>query len=329
VSNTAMGPLLAHIEVQEDYGNGFDSRYGGYGAGFARTQLNAGYIQWAGLTAGKHASFYDFIGGSINTWDDFISPDHTGTPTELIAYTASFGGGFAATLSLEAPQGTGTANSLGAGAYTAGGNRTPDIVGALTVSQSWGSAQLSGVMHNSRGSTIGPAVSEDIWGYGILGGVKFNIPGMPGADLKLQGAYAYNAPAYGGGNGVGDFNLAGQAGESGLPLFGADFIVGGAAGTTIYNNTTWSVAGGLDLPVSPSFKVSPELSYGSTSYGGWGSQTAFVGGGTLEWTPVKNLVFDLDLLYLTGSYKEPGAAVPVAKTNFDGFNGKLRIERDF
>ena len=93
VTNTAMGPLLAHIEIKANSGVGFDPL--GNGA-----VLNAGYVQWAGITAGKHGSFYDYLAGG-DTWKDFFSPDHSGTPINLLAYTASFGGGFSATVSLE------------------------------------------------------------------------------------------------------------------------------------------------------------------------------------------------------------------------------------
>ncbi len=51
VTNTAMGPLLAHIELRANAGDSrFDSTSG--------AALNAGYVQWAGFTAGKHSSFY-------------------------------------------------------------------------------------------------------------------------------------------------------------------------------------------------------------------------------------------------------------------------------
>jgi hypothetical protein len=59
----------------------------------------------------------------------------------------------------------------------------------------------------------------------------------------------------------------------------------------------------------------------------------WVGGGVLEWVPVNNLVFDLDLLYETGTQAAPvgwaGVGPNAWKSHFDGFNGKLRIERDF
>jgi hypothetical protein len=314
VSNTGAGPLLAHIEVQEDYGVGFDSRYGPGGAS-NRTQANSAFITWAGLTAGKHGSFYDYFAGGP-AWDDFISPDHSGGPINLIAYTASVGGGFAATLSLEAPEGPGT-----------DGFRSPDIVGQFKLTQAWGNAQLSGVAHDvDDGSTGGP----NTWGFGVLGGLTFNIPGYTGASLKLQGVYAYDAINYSGLTSPGDYNYngVGEAGVLGIP---GDVLSSTATGG---NSSAWSVAGALTLPFSSSFSVTPEASYGSVTYGsGSGVKaSAFVGGGVLEWVPVKNLVFDLDLLYINGSCTAgisncPG--IPFAKTNYDGFTGKLRIERDF
>jgi hypothetical protein len=302
VSNTGAGPLLAHVELQGDYGRGFDSQYGYSGSPNARTQINSAFITWAGLTAGKHGSFYDFFAGGP-AWDDFISPDHSGGPVPLIAYTAAFGGGFAATLSLESPEPAGSE-----------GFRSPDIIGQFKLSQSWGGAQLSAVAHD--GNNIG----DDTWGYGVLGGLTFNIPGYSGAVLKLQGVYAYDALAYSGLGSPGDYNYSGFSGENGVLGLNGDKYLGA-------NSSAFSVAGALTLPLSAMFTVTPEASYGEVTYSDniGVKASAFVGGGVLEWVPAKNLVFDLDLLYINGNYT-PYAA---AKTNYDGFTGKLRIERDF
>ena len=70
--------------------------------------LNTGYLTWAGITAGKAQSFFSFVGGGDN-WANFSSPDRKGFNEPLLmAYTASFGGGFSATISAESP-GTGRA----------------------------------------------------------------------------------------------------------------------------------------------------------------------------------------------------------------------------
>ncbi|MGA2485471.1 MAG: porin, partial [Roseiarcus sp.] len=216
VTNTAMGPLLAHIELQGDSG---DSRFDAGSPG-ADVTLNAGYVQWAGITAGKHGSFYDYLAGG-DTWKDFFSPDHSGTPINLLAYTATFGGGFSATVSLEQnesvsgfagaadnigfPFGSSNFFILGTGNVTsisgkALGVRAPDIVASLDVTQSWGGAHLAGVAHNDRYSIAGtinetlfpianPTIaslesSADTWGFGVIGGVTFTLP-MLSAGSKI------------------------------------------------------------------------------------------------------------------------------------------------
>ena len=86
-----------------------------------------------------------------------------------MAYTASFGGGFSATLSVEGPGSNGASGGgtqSGAPDYTNpggnqgpqgpfnafstefGGEKWPNFVGALHVKQGWGEAQVSGVIHN-------------------------------------------------------------------------------------------------------------------------------------------------------------------------------------
>jgi hypothetical protein len=51
LTNTAMGPLVAHVELRASAG---DSHFD-WASGPA---LHAAYVQWAGFTAGKHNSFY-------------------------------------------------------------------------------------------------------------------------------------------------------------------------------------------------------------------------------------------------------------------------------
>src|SRR6185312_16251397 len=148
-SNTAYGPLIAHFDINSEAANGFDALSNA-------TYLNTGYVTWAGITAGKAQSFYSFVGGGDN-WANFASPDQKGfNEPDLLAYTASFGGGFTATIAAQSP---GSNGSSGGGTDIAGpgglntslhygGQRWPDFVGALHVKQGWGEAQISGVIHN-------------------------------------------------------------------------------------------------------------------------------------------------------------------------------------
>src|SRR5260370_4891975 len=146
-SNTAYGPLIGHFDINSDLGSGLDSPNGSF------TYVNTGYVTWAGITAGKAQSFFSFIGGGDN-WNNFFSPDRKGfNEPNLLAYTASFGGGFSATISAESNQKMGdNFESIAGGSNmpginsTFGGQRWPDIVGALHVKQGLGEAHVAGVL---------------------------------------------------------------------------------------------------------------------------------------------------------------------------------------
>ena len=100
-SNTAWGPLIGHAEIQGDVSNGLDPLQGNPTNNIF--YINTAYLTWAGVTAGKAQSFFSFIGGGDN-YANFFSPDRKGfNEPLLLAYTASFGGGFTATLSAESP----------------------------------------------------------------------------------------------------------------------------------------------------------------------------------------------------------------------------------
>jgi hypothetical protein len=140
--------------------------------------LDKAFIQFAGLTAGRATSFFDFYGND-HAW--FGIPGSARDSTNLLAYTASFGSGWSATISMEDPLErrypltsglTGTIFNSAGGAVSAiqaipaldpitgaptgvllGSqqvNEVPDFVGTLRVDQAWGSAQLSAAMHQVR-----------------------------------------------------------------------------------------------------------------------------------------------------------------------------------
>jgi len=85
-------------------------------------------------------------------------------------------------------------------------NRMPDVVGALRVDQGWGSAQLSGAVHQISvqsapipagaantfaGANFTGFTPDTEYGFAVQGGVKFNLPFIaPGDLLYLQAAYA-------------------------------------------------------------------------------------------------------------------------------------------
>src|SRR3954453_10979785 len=219
-------------------------------AGQAQHQivLDKAFIQFAGVTAGRATSFFDFYANDLGWFG--IGGGSDRASTNLLAYTASFGSGWSATLSLEDPverrypviTNLGTAANGGGATFlppapvnaifnpitglplnVAGDgtgsafvgqqqrNAMPDIVAAVRVDQPWGSAQLSGIVHQISvlGATIplnGPGLTtpnlfqgatffgfrpDTEYGYGIQAGVKVNLPMIaPGDLLYLQAVYA-------------------------------------------------------------------------------------------------------------------------------------------
>ena len=63
--------------------------------------LDKAFIQFAGFTAGRAASFFDFYAHDLEFVASSLGSDISST--NLLAYTATFGQGFSATLSVEDP----------------------------------------------------------------------------------------------------------------------------------------------------------------------------------------------------------------------------------
>jgi hypothetical protein len=335
-SNTAYGPLIGHMDINSDLGNGLDSPRGN------NTYVNTGYVTWAGLTAGKAQSFYSFVGGGDN-WNNFFSPDQKGfNEPLLLAYTASFGGGFTATIAAQS-QGTNGGSGGGTnmtGGYSSGGNgpsvpgpttfggqRWPDIVGALHYKSGWGEAQVSGVIHNVNVRDYGYyndggcgivglalcGASESKVGWGVDAGLKYNLPSFgAGDDILVTGSYTQNAAWY---SGLPDA-MNGENGQ--VNGNGQAMILGDAYFNPLTNSWStpraWSASMLLEHHWSPTFYTDLEGSVGGISWSGQSGGTCTLGscigtglisprsftylvGADIGWNPVTNLNFDLELMY--------------------------------
>jgi Porin subfamily len=356
VSNTAYGPLVAHGEYQFNHGGGFDNA----GTGGSDGGLNRAYVTWAGITAGKIDSFFSFTGGGL-AWNNFFSPDRKGfDQPDVLAYTASFGGGFSATISIEDPynsgsngnnisvlQGGGTGTYMGyLGSATEQGLRVPDVVGSLDVKQAWGTAHLAGVLHNIRADgTFGANATQasiDKYGYAIDAGVSFNIPNLPaGSMVGVTGSWSQNADRYGGlpdaMNGEeGAVNGNGQN----MAIADAFLNSNGSWATP----TSWSVSGYAAFQVTPQVNLGIEGSYGENTWSGKQAisalydSKAWLIGGIAHYDPVKNLDFEFELLYENVRNSQPTAYVAgnpaLGQTttwqgNADGFQARFEVTRNF
>ena len=302
-SNTAYGPLIGHFDINSENGNGFDNTGNS-------TYLNTGYLTWAGITAGKAQSFYSFTGGGDN-WANFASPDQKGfNEPDLLAYTASFGGGFSATIAAQSQGGNGGSGggtNMGGGnigvnggtpsLISFGGQKWPDIVGALHVKQGWGEAQISGVIHNVnvQDNTYNVAPFNEVTGslgcgidnslacnathqqigWGIDAGVKVNLPSFgAGDDFLVTGSYTQSAVWY---SGLPDMMWGenGQVNGNGQPMYMQDAFFNPITNSWA-RPTAWSVSALIEHHFTPQFYLDLEGSVGQLKWSNQGGGCSFL-----------------------------------------------------
>ena len=322
------------------------------------------FVQFAGLTAGRVGSFYDFYTGDIN----WIGVSNGGSivnisgAVNLFAYTATFGQGFSATLSAEDPlsrrqlvtNGVNVATNVPGGNPFApatsyyGGSQVPDFVANIRADQAWGSAQVSGVLHEVNTialATTGGGVLTNVsakYGYAVNGGVKINLPMLAAGDqLWLQASYASGATQFTIGPA---WNGIGSNGSGVIDNYNASKLV---------DATAYGVAGG-----SPSIKLAQSfgafagiLHYWTPTirqgvFGGYGMVdqgkaaintlttpsrfTQYQIGSNVIWSPVKGLDIGAEVQYLHNSNNLPTAvASAFAYKNSDAVIGRVRVQRDF
>jgi hypothetical protein len=160
-----------------------------FGRAQSNVYLDKAFIQFAGFTAGRAASFFDFYAHDLEIFGA-TAGSNTGS-TNLLAYTATFGGGWSATISMEDPVArrqplfadTAAGSAISGSpsftqlagpftqavpyAFNAAGTPTraalfdvsqrelvPDVVAAIRYDASWGAAQVSAAMHELRGGNL-------------------------------------------------------------------------------------------------------------------------------------------------------------------------------
>jgi len=263
-------------------------------AGKAQTtvDINRAFVQLGGLLAGRSQSYFDFYAGDLELTGTTAGSSMT---TNLLAYTASFGGGFSATLSIEDPverrnliAGTGAtiygvpyvtpAANAGVGATNYAGSGMPDVVGVLRVEQGWGVAQLSGAIHQVR--TVGTSAVAGVvtsaggfaagteYGFALNAGVKINLPMIAAGDqLWLQATYTKGATTYVISNpfGWGTNGLAGGGNVGALNVVDAVINPNGAAGN-MQLTTAWGLTAAFLHYWTPTVRQGIFGSYLKTDY---------------------------------------------------------------
>jgi hypothetical protein len=354
--------------VKGQTGPGFGNSPGSANDPYTALWSNAAFIQFAGFTAGKLGSFFDYDLQPYSNQTNFWGSNLAGGGIDLFAYTAQLGNGLSASIAAENAQGhrlqvwDGTGTALGGVSTTTtvpalpattvagwqySNQQVPDIIGNLRVDQAWGGAQVMGAYHelNLIQGTTATAASINSSGYALGAGVKVNLPMIGvGDNVIAQFTYAQGATLYiGSGINVATA-LTNSGGTTRALAYGEDAVVDAAGG--LHKTSGWSVTGGFEHHWNPAWKTSLFGAYGQLNYDATASAVLVTAtgagsagsanwnytqiGSRTVWTPVANLDLSVEVMYNSLNTGFGGSGT--AATGFGNLNwvsGIFRAQRNF
>ncbi len=321
--------------------------------------MERAYIRFAGITAGVGSE--NFVTFPSYVYHSNIA---AGFPNGIkqLAYTATFGGGFSATVAIESKYDFNGSNGVSNYTY----NNTPGtgqvFVGNIRADQAWGFVQLSAaVTSNTFASTGAPVVTNGIagapgnnllsgsssmtaWAIGIGG--RFRLDQISKGDtFSFTAAYATGLNGLVGCSVISDCSDSSSRRSSGGIQYSVPnaILTSSVGGVNTYSQTkSWNVAGifqhywtpswrsnlevGSNQIIVPSAAASAGLQLGSASI--WGVV------GNLIWSPVPRFDIGVELAYYQNKFSlqnAPAAYVAAGSPGLSNSNwsGKLRLERTF
>ncbi|WP_210485871.1 porin [Microvirga antarctica] len=309
------------------------------------------FIQFGGLTAGRVTSFFsngDLPTGHMGTLRFDDAPD-----VDLLAYTFTFGNGFSASISIEDGLDRRQSGFIAGGptalALTYAGQRTPDVVANLKYAGTWGTAQLSGAVHQIRAGNLFTNAAgfsdypDTEYGFAVAGSVGVNLPQLaPGDALWFAATYADGALSYlNGGNAGTIISPITEFGAGNILL--TDAYINSLSGD-IKRGRGWSLAGGLRHYWTPTVRSNFFGSYMRINYSGGSDQILASGttvglpdfseyrvGANIFWQPVSGLDLGVEVIYANidprGRLAVTNSINPISSS--DSWEGRLRVQRDF
>ncbi len=311
ITPSDFGPVVTFISLQPGTDVAvFDQRFKLNGSN--TITLDQAWVQFAGVTAGKHRSFFDVPQLGYGYAGGYSS----GVNLNVLAFTKAFGESTTATFSLEDAAARSQVDGVISGG---GGTRYPDLVGKLRWEPDWGTVQVSGALHENTDKTAADccnASSHPREGYAVSGSFEWRTKwsdvfgpsaGETYGRILISAAHAHGALSY-----------------LGAPFFASDYVAGvdgklrlstGSSGLISYEHL-WT----------PNFKTTATLSAYSLHSS---SDTSLIGGVPFdfdykvrgwqaqvgaEYMPISNLSFGSEVSFsrdrASGSYSSV-AATPV------------------
>ena len=313
---------------------------------------NRAFIQFAGFTAGRASSFYDFMsyaavayhGGSVWTPGGADTGDGG---KQVLAYTAQLGNGISATLSAEDKRRGMTRQALTSSTLVVDtvllgsvGDKMPDFVGSMRIDQAWGSTQVMGAVHDASAMYYSTAASHpaNIYGYAIGAGLRLNAP-MLGAGDYFQAQFNWTKGAIGYAMLAGTSLSKTNGGESGFGLV-TDGIVSAVAGDSVQLTTAWSVGASYEHNWNSKWKTSAyggytDVNYNATATALFSALTAGANpdfstwqiGSRTAWAPVTNLEVGVDVMYT--KLKSANSGTAATSQDQSAWVSQLRVQRNF
>ena len=323
---------------------------GDFDAGTAGvTGLERGFIQFAGLTAGRAESFFDFYAYGA----DMLGLRDSYVPTNMLAYTDILPMGMSASLGLEDAAARAlppmALSGMGASA-TAAGARWPDLVANLRFDGEGLTLQTAAALHQTRVSVSEASGLYQTTSLGFAGqiGARFDLSGLAIGDaLWVESGYADGALSYLGFGNPGP--NAALLSTGGLTRPDLDVVVTGANGgaITLERQRGWTMLAAYSHYWQPDLRQSWLVGYSvllpgratrtaSWTSGGLGRWQELRAGSELEWTPVDGLSFALEgevervQQHLAGPTPATTPPLPfgIAK-DYTALVGRLRVQRAF
>jgi len=297
-----------------------------YVRGFIGRDNNAAYapvveyafIQFGGLTVGRITPVFEHGWSNLYNGSGAFGGYSDISYVNSFGYTFQFGGGFSATIALDAAR----ERQVGTNIVYAS-QAMPDIVGSLDYAASWGAVKVAGAVHQIRDG-LAPYGSTR-YGFAIGGNVKVNLPMISqGSNFWLNGTYTDGAVSY-----------AGFGGTSTIGDRTYQFSDGVYNGIQIRTSKAWAVAGALEIFAAPTIRLGLYGTYGSYDpFGASNTTTTASVFGQVAWLPVSGFQIGAEVGYISARTGVAGLSViannkATASRSQDQFVGRVRFQRDF
>jgi hypothetical protein len=174
---TDFGTIKTYTELENEWNQD--------GGGSRSTKVNDAWIQlgadYGSFLFGREGSAFDGFTGY--TWIGPVGGAWSDQSTLQASFTADLGNGVTATASIEDSN------------YRGGEENAVDFVGALKLSQGWGSLKLAAAAHN-KAAEVGKE-DGDGYGYALGATAVFNLDMVKeGTEVTFQAQYADEAGSY-------------------------------------------------------------------------------------------------------------------------------------